>query len=109
MDISWRVAANLFDFGIVKVVLNLIPTGNVPCNGSCQRRYASTDCVRQARPKAVLRPNFVQPVGKVVLDLIPTGNGLRPNFVQPVGKVVSLDNSFCLPYTPSRTMVRAKG
>src|SRR6266481_4886517 len=23
------------------------------CNGSCQRRYASTDCVRQARPKEV--------------------------------------------------------
>ena len=77
----------MFDFGIVKVVLDLIPTGNG------------------------LRPNCVQPVGKVVLDLIPTGNGLRPNCVQPVGKVVSLalDNSLCLPYTPNRTMARAKG
>jgi hypothetical protein len=56
----------LFDFGTMKVVLDLIPTGNG------------------------LRPNFVQPVGKVVLDLIPTGNGLRPNFVQPVGKVVHI-------------------
>jgi hypothetical protein len=35
-----------------------------------------------------LRPGFAQPVGKVVLDLIPTGNGLRPGFAQPVGKVV---------------------
>ena len=43
----------------------LIPTGNVPCNGSCQRDCVATDCVRQARPKEVLRPSFAQPVGEV--------------------------------------------
>src|SRR6266849_8684294 len=95
--------------GAVFATMDLIPTGNVPCNGSCQRdcvgsypsrqrccaasaahsaeTSSTTDCVRQARPKEVLRPNFVQ----------------------PGGKVVSLDNSFCLPYTPNRTIVRSKG
>jgi hypothetical protein len=42
---------------------DLIPTGNVPCNGSCQRDcnspratpHSRRDCVRQARPQAVLR------------------------------------------------------
>jgi len=29
-----------------------------------------------------------QQARKVVLDLIPTGNGLRPSFAQPVGEVV---------------------
>src|SRR6266446_10140304 len=56
-----------------------------------------TDCVLASLRQAVrsaLRSGklqgvrFAQPVGKVVLDLIPTGNGLRPSFAQPVGKVV---------------------
>src|SRR5229473_3453770 len=65
--------------GAVFATMDLIPTGNVPCNGSCQRdcvgSYPSrqrccaasaahsaetsrtTDCVRQARPQEVLRPS----------------------------------------------------
>src|SRR5712692_1096312 len=63
--------------GAVFATKDLIPTGNVPCNGSCQRdcvgsypsrqrccaasaahsaeTSSTTDCVRQARPKEVLR------------------------------------------------------
>jgi chemotaxis signal transduction protein len=51
------------------VVLDLIPTGNVPSNGSCQRDCVATDCVRQARPKEVLRPSKAQPVGEVVQQI----------------------------------------
>ena len=35
-----------------------------------------------------LHPSFAQPVGEVEGDLLPTGNGLHPSFAQPVGEVV---------------------
>jgi len=44
---------------------DLIPTGNVPSNGPCQRDCVATDCVRQARPKAVLRASAAHSSGRI--------------------------------------------
>src|SRR6266852_9261236 len=73
--------------GAVFATKDLIPTGNVPCNGSCQRdcvgsypsrqrccaasathsaeTSSTTDCVRQARPKEVLRASAAHSSGRI--------------------------------------------
>src|SRR5229473_1888143 len=73
--------------GAVFATMDLIPTGNVPCNGSCQRdcvgsypsrqrccaasaahsaeTSSTTDCVRQARPKEVLRASAAHSSGRI--------------------------------------------
>src|SRR5216684_6196840 len=73
--------------GAVFATKDLIPTGNVPCNGSCQRdcvgsypsrqrccaasaahsaeTSSTTDCVRQARPQELLRASAAHSSGRI--------------------------------------------
>ncbi len=79
-------------------VYGLRPSGKTKgSTASFLKASLPTDCVLAALrqdARSALRSGkmqgvrFAQPVGKVVLALIPTGNGLRPSFAQPVGKVV---------------------
>ncbi len=68
---------------------DLIPTGNVPCNGSCQRDCVATDCVRQARPKAVLRAS--DPTQPPVLQCFATASSQQNPPAHSSGRIGSID------------------